>query len=79
MAIMSTYSSELISISSIATYDVYKMYFRPSAPGKQLMRVNYVSMSAFAFLMGAFSTMLYCKLSTDPLSQIWTNSSKTSE
>jgi Na+/proline symporter len=62
MAIMSTYSSELISISSIATYDVYKMYFRPDAPGKQLMRINYFSMTIFALLMGAFSTMLYCKL-----------------
>lgn len=42
MAIMSTYSSELISISSIFSYDIYKEYFKPSATGKQLMRMNYI-------------------------------------
>ncbi|KJX92679.1 hypothetical protein TI39_contig5832g00001 [Zymoseptoria brevis] len=59
MAIMSTYSSELISVSSIATYDIYKMYFRPNAPGKALMRMNYIVMSIFALFMAGFATMLY--------------------
>jgi len=59
MAIMSTYSSELISISSISAYDIYKTYINPRATGKQLMRVNYISMTAFALFMGGFSTMLY--------------------
>ncbi|SMQ49222.1 unnamed protein product [Zymoseptoria tritici ST99CH_3D7] len=59
MAIMSTYSSELISVSSIATYDIYKMYVRPNAPGKALMRMNYIVMSIFALFMAGFATMLY--------------------
>lgn len=59
MAIMSTYSSELISVSSISAYDIYKTYINPRATGKQLMRVNYVAMTAFALFMGGFSTMLY--------------------
>jgi Na+/proline symporter len=59
MAIMSTYSSELISVSSISAYDIYKTYINPRATGKQLMRVNYISMTAFALFMGGFSTMLY--------------------
>jgi Na+/proline symporter len=59
MAIMSTYSSELISVSSISAYDIYKTYINPKATGKQLMRVNYISMTAFALFMGGFSTMLY--------------------
>ena len=59
MAIMSTYSSELISVSSISAYDVYKTYINPKATGKQLMKVNYISMTAFALFMGGFSTMLY--------------------
>jgi hypothetical protein len=54
MAIMSTYSSELISVSSIATYDIYKMYLRPNAPGKNLMRVNYIVMTIFALFMAGF-------------------------
>lgn len=34
MAIMSTYSSELISVSSISAYDIYKTYINPKATGK---------------------------------------------
>lgn len=56
---MSTYSSELISVSSISAYDIYKTYINPKATGKQLMTVNYVAMTAFALFMGGFSTMLY--------------------
>ncbi|KAH6693423.1 urea active transporter [Plectosphaerella plurivora] len=59
MAIMSTYSSELISISSIFTYDIYRTYMNTAASGKQLMRLNYISMSAFALIMGGFSCMFY--------------------
>lgn len=59
MAIMSTYSSELISVSSISAYDVYKTYINPKATGKQLMRIKYISMTGFALFMGGFSTMLY--------------------
>lgn len=59
MAIMSTYSSELIAVSSIVTYDIYKTYINPNATGKQLMRVNYIGMVCFALFMAAFSTALY--------------------
>ncbi|KAK1834199.1 sodium symporter family protein [Podospora conica] len=58
MAIMSTYSSELISVSSIVSYDIYKTYINPAATGKQLMRVNYIGMIAFALFMAGFSTLL---------------------
>ncbi|KAK1621707.1 sodium symporter family protein [Colletotrichum phormii] len=58
MAIMSTYSSELISVSSICTYDIYKTYFNPAATGKQLMRINYIGMGAFALVMAGFATGL---------------------
>ncbi|KAK2017525.1 sodium symporter family protein [Colletotrichum eremochloae] len=58
MAIMSTYSSELIAVSSICTYDIYKTYFNPLATGKQLMRINYIGMGVFALLMAGFATGL---------------------
>ncbi|KAJ0159797.1 putative urea active transporter 1 [Colletotrichum tanaceti] len=58
MAIMSTYSSELIAISSICTYDIYKTYVNPSATGRQLMRINYVGMGVFALLMAGLATGL---------------------
>ncbi|KAF9875441.1 urea transporter [Colletotrichum karsti] len=56
MAIMSTYSSELIAVSSICTYDIYKTYFNPSATGKQLMRINYIGMGVFALVMAGLAT-----------------------
>ncbi|KAK1995033.1 sodium symporter family protein, partial [Colletotrichum falcatum] len=58
MAIMSTYSSELIAVSSICTYDIYKTYINPAATGKQLMRINYIGMGVFALLMAGFATGL---------------------
>lgn len=59
MAIMSTYSSELIAVSSIVTYDIYKTYINPHATGSQLMRINYIGMVCFALFMAAFATGLY--------------------
>jgi Na+/proline symporter len=58
MAIMSTYSSELVSVSSICTYDIYKTYINPEATGRQLMRVNYFGMTIFALFMAGFATAL---------------------
>ena len=55
MAIMSTYSSELIAVSSIVSYDIYKTYINPQATGKQLMRVNYIGMVCFAVFMAVTS------------------------
>ncbi|KAL2755371.1 hypothetical protein ACRALDRAFT_1071330 [Sodiomyces alcalophilus JCM 7366] len=59
MAIMSTYSSQLIAISSICTYDIYKTYINTAATGKQLMRINYIGMTIFALFMAGFSTAMY--------------------
>jgi urea-proton symporter len=59
MAIMSTYSSELIAVSSIVTYDIYRTYINKDATGKQLMRINYIGMICFALFMAAFATGLY--------------------
>ncbi|KAL0932225.1 urea transporter [Colletotrichum truncatum] len=56
MAIMSTYSSELIAVSSICTYDIYKTYYNPAATGKQLMRINYIGMGIFAVVMAGLAT-----------------------
>ncbi|TEA13910.1 putative urea active transporter 1 [Colletotrichum sidae] len=56
MAIMSTYSSELIAVSSICTYDIYSTYINPKATGKDLMKINYIGMAVFALVMAGLST-----------------------
>lgn len=59
MAVTSASSAELIAVSSIFTYDVYKTYFNPAASGKALIYMSHVCVVAFGFLMAAFSTGLF--------------------
>lgn len=48
MAATSAFSSNLVCIASVATYDVYRAYIRPDASGKALLRVGHFSVVAFA-------------------------------
>lgn len=59
MAVTSTFSAELISVSSILTYDVYKTYINPQAKGRQLVLMSYAGVFFFALALAAFSTGLY--------------------
>jgi hypothetical protein len=59
MAVTSTFSAELISVSSILTYDVYKTYINPQASGKKLIWISYAGVFFFALALAAFSTGLY--------------------
>lgn len=59
MAITSASSSELISVSSIFTYDIYKTYINPKASGKSLIFVSHACVFVFAIALAGFSTGLY--------------------
>ncbi|KAI5961911.1 DUR3 [Candida pseudojiufengensis] len=59
MAITSAFSAQLISVSSIFTYDIYRTYFNPNASGTQLIRASHVAIVVFAALLSGFSIMLY--------------------
>lgn len=59
MAITSASSSELISVSSIFTYDIYKTYINPKAHGKSLIFVSHSCVFVFALALAGFSTGLY--------------------
>lgn len=59
MAFTSAMSAEVISVSSIFTYDIYRSYFNPTASGKQLMWANYVSVCLFTLAMCGFGIGLY--------------------
>jgi hypothetical protein len=59
MAVTSAMSAELIAVSSVWTYDIYKVYWRPSATGKELIAASHSSVVGFALLMAGFSTGLY--------------------
>lgn len=59
MAVTSTFSSELIAVSSICTYDVYQTYINPGATGKQLIRISQSAVVMFALCLAGFSTGLF--------------------
>lgn len=55
MAVTSSSSSELIAVSSILTFDVYKMYFKPYATPKELITVSHIFICIFGLIMAAFA------------------------
>jgi urea-proton symporter len=59
MAVTSAMSAELIAVSSLWTYDIYKCYWRPNATGKELIAASHSAVVGFAVIMAGFSTGLY--------------------
>ena len=60
MAVTSAMSAQLIAVSSIATYDLYKTYVNPTASGKKLIYISHLSVVIFGLTMSAWSVGLYC-------------------
>ncbi|CAB5362194.1 unnamed protein product [Rhizophagus irregularis] len=58
MAVTSAASAELIAVSSIYTYDIYRTYIHSGALGKQVIRQSHASVIFFGLLMGALATIL---------------------
>lgn len=58
-AVTSAMSSELMAVSSIVTFDIYRGYIKPEATGKQLITVSHISVVVFAYIMAGFAIGLY--------------------
>ena len=58
MAVTSAGSAELIAVSSLITYDVYRTYKNPKATGKQLLKVSRGVIVAFGLGMGMLAVVL---------------------
>eukprot|EP00250_Pteridium_aquilinum_P010974 c19756_g1_i1 orf=325-2298(+) len=58
MAVTSAGSSELIAVSSLCTYDIYRTYINPNATGKQILRVSRTVVFGFGCLMGVLAIIL---------------------
>jgi SSS family transporter len=58
MALTSTGCAELIAVSSIFTYDIYRTYRKPNATGKELLRVARIVILAFGIGMGGLAVLL---------------------
>ena len=58
MAVTSAGSAELIAVSSLITYDIYRTYKNPNATGKQLVKVSRITIVGFGLGMGGLAVML---------------------
>ena len=58
MAVTSAGSAELIAVSSLITYDIYRTYKNPGATGKQLVKVSRITIIGFGLGMGGLAVIL---------------------
>lgn len=59
MAVTSAASAELIAVSSIVSYDIYRTYWNPKATGAEIVRVSHYAICAWAIWMGCWATILH--------------------
>ncbi|KIJ61249.1 hypothetical protein HYDPIDRAFT_159840 [Hydnomerulius pinastri MD-312] len=58
MAVTSAASAELIGVSSLFSYDIYRTYFRPNATGEEIVRVSHYFICFWAVWMGCWASIL---------------------
>ncbi|KAK3136313.1 hypothetical protein QOZ80_5BG0431470 [Eleusine coracana subsp. coracana] len=58
MTVTSAGSAELVAVSSLFTYDVYRTYINPAASGKQVLRVSRFAVLGFGCFMGVLAVVL---------------------
>ncbi|CAK5262882.1 unnamed protein product [Mycena citricolor] len=58
MAVTSATSAELIAVSSLITFDVYKTYFKPTASSDQLVRMSHAGIVLFSVVLASFCCIL---------------------
>jgi hypothetical protein len=58
MAILSTGSAECIAVSSLLSYDVYRTYLNPEAPGAKILQISRMCVCFWALVMAVASIVL---------------------
>ncbi|OBT62029.1 hypothetical protein VE03_08270 [Pseudogymnoascus sp. 23342-1-I1] len=59
MAVTSTLSAQVIAVSSIISFDIYRTYFRPLATDADVIRWSHYGVVFFGIVAAAFSTLLF--------------------
>jgi Na+/proline symporter len=59
MAVTSTLSAQVIAVSSILSFDVYREYFNRKASDRDIIRSSHFGVIFFAAFSAGFSTMLH--------------------
>ena len=58
-AVTAAGSSQLVSVSSLITYDVFRTYLKPSATGRELIRISRFTILGFGIGMGVLASLLF--------------------
>ena len=58
-AVTAAGSSQLVSVSSLITYDVFRTYIKPSASGRELIRISRFAILLFGMGMGILASILF--------------------
>ena len=59
MAVTSTLSAQIIAVSSIISFDIYRHYVNKSATDRDVIRWSHYGVIIFAIIAAAFSTILH--------------------
>jgi len=59
LAVTSTANSEQLAVSSLFSYDIYKLYVNKNATGRQIIAVSRVGVVVWAILSGVFGVILF--------------------
>ncbi|KAK4234926.1 Sodium:solute symporter family-domain-containing protein [Achaetomium macrosporum] len=59
MAVTSATSSQLIAVSTICTYDLYRTYFNPAASGRRLIYMSHAVVVGYGIFIATFSVGLW--------------------
>ena len=59
MAVTSTANSELIAVSSLISYDIYRTYINPKATGDQIKKMSRYGIIGFGLFMGVLAIILF--------------------
>ena len=59
LAVTSTLSAQMVSVSSIVSFDIYKRYINPQARNKSMITVSHIACVVFGFGIAGFSVMLH--------------------
>ena len=59
MAVTSTLSAQVIAVSSILSFDVYREYFKKDATDRDMIRCSHLGVIFFAAFSAGFCTMLH--------------------
>ncbi|KAL2282349.1 hypothetical protein FJTKL_10959 [Diaporthe vaccinii] len=59
MAVTSTISAQVIAVSSIITFDIYRQYLNRGATDRDVIRWSHIGVVIFGIFSAAFSTALY--------------------